>query len=69
MGWMMVIGGNRFFSVLPESVVIMLFIGAALYSAGTIVYLFGKRSYTHSLWHAMVLAAAICHYVAVLLSM
>ncbi|ETZ21409.1 hemolysin III family protein [Pedobacter sp. V48] len=69
MGWMMVVGGNRFFSVLPESVIIMLFIGAALYSAGTIVYIFGKRSYTHSLWHGMVLAAAICHYVAVLLSM
>lgn len=69
MGWMMLIGGNKFFAVLPDSVIIMLFIGAGLYSSGTAFYLFGKRSYTHAIWHAMVLAAAICHYVAVLLSM
>jgi len=69
MGWMMLIGGNKFFAVLPESVVIMLFVGAGLYSLGTAFYLFGKRSYTHAIWHALVLAAAICHYVAVLLSM
>lgn len=69
MGWMMLIGGNKFFAVLPTSVVIMLFVGAGLYSGGTAFYLFGKRSYTHAIWHAMVLAAAICHYVAVLLSM
>ena len=69
MGWMMVIGGNKFFTALPDSVVIMLFIGAGFYSIGTAFYLFGKRPYSHALWHVMVLAAAIFHYVAVLLSM
>lgn len=69
MGWMMVAGGERFFTSLPDSVIIMLFIGAGLYSAGTAFYMFGRRSYTHAIWHGLVLAAAICHYVAVLLSM
>ncbi|MNJ95477.1 hemolysin-III related [compost metagenome] len=69
MGWMMLIGGNKFFTALPKSVIIMLFIGAGFYSIGTAFYLFGKRPYSHALWHAMVLAAAIFHYVAVLLSM
>lgn len=69
MGWMMVVGGNRFFSNLPDAVIIMLFIGAGLYSAGTAFYIFGRRVYTHAIWHGLVLAAAICHFVAVLLSM
>ncbi|WEK17758.1 MAG: hemolysin III family protein [Candidatus Pedobacter colombiensis] len=69
MGWMMLIGGKKFFAVLPASVVIMLFIGAGLYSAGTVFYTFGKRTYSHAIWHSLSLAAAICHYVAVLLSM
>jgi len=69
MGWMMVIGGKKFFIVLPDSVIIMLFIGAGLYSIGTAVYTFGKRYYSHALWHTLVLVAAIFHYVGVLLSM
>jgi hemolysin III len=31
--------------------------------------LWDKYTYTHALWHAFVLAAALCHYVAVLLAM
>jgi hemolysin III len=69
MGWMMIIGGEKFFSNLPGPVITMLFVGAGLYSAGTAFYVFGRRFYTHAIWHGLVLAAAICHYVAVLLSM
>lgn len=69
MGWMMIVGGKRFFAELPVPVIVMLFIGAGLYSAGTAFYALGKRTYTHALWHGLVLSAAICHYVAVLLSM
>ncbi|QNK64574.1 hemolysin III family protein [Pedobacter sp. PAMC26386] len=69
MGWMLIAGGKRFFAELPSSVIIMLIIGAGLYSIGTGFYILGKRSYTHAIWHLLVLAAAICHYVAVLLSM
>jgi len=68
MGWMMIAGGKGFFVVLPSSVSLMLFIGAALYSLGLIFFIWGKRMYTHAIWHAFVLAAAICHYVAVLLA-
>ncbi|NSL86778.1 PAQR family membrane homeostasis protein TrhA [Chitinophaga solisilvae] len=69
MGWMLVVGGRRFFTELPLSVVIMLVIGGGLYSIGVFFYIWDKYKYTHAVWHLLVLSAAICHYVAILLSM
>jgi hemolysin III len=69
MGWILVVGGRRFFTELPVSVITLLCIGGALYSVGVYFYIRDKRTYTHAIWHSLVLAAAICHYVAVLLTM
>ncbi|TDQ06206.1 hemolysin III [Pedobacter metabolipauper] len=69
MGWALAAGGNRFFANLPFSAIVMIFVGAALYMIGVAFYAWGRRRYTHALWHGIVLAAAICHYVAVLLVM
>jgi len=69
MGWIMVVGGRRFFDHLPVPVLIFVCIGAGLYSIGVFFYIWDKYTYTHALWHGLVLAAAICHYVAVLLAM
>ena len=69
MGWIMVAGGRKFFDQLPQEVLILVFVGAGLYSIGAIFYLWDKYTYTHAVWHAFVLAAALCHYVAVLLAM
>ncbi|RYF95168.1 MAG: hemolysin D [Chitinophagaceae bacterium] len=69
MGWILFVGGRRFFDALPHAVLVFIIIGAALYSIGVFFYLWDKFVYTHAVWHSFVLAAAICHYVAVLLSM
>ena len=69
MGWIMIVGGRRFFDHLPVPVLIFICIGAGLYSIGVFFYLWDKYTYTHAIWHGLVLAAAICHYVAVLLAM
>jgi hemolysin III len=69
MGWALAAGGKRFFADLPVSAIVMILVGAGLYSVGVAFYAWGKRRYTHALWHGIVLAAAICHYVAVLLVM
>ncbi len=69
MGWALVAGGKHFFADLPVSAIVMILVGAGLYSVGVAFYAWGKRRYTHALWHGIVLAAAICHYVAVLLVM
>lgn len=69
MGWIMVVGGKRFFLELPLPVIILLAVGGGLYSIGVFFYVWDKYKYTHAVWHALVFAAAVCHYVAVLLAM
>lgn len=69
MGWIMVVGGRKFFDQLPVDVLIFICIGGGLYSIGVFFYHWDKYTYTHAVWHLLVLAAAICHYVAVLLAM
>ena len=69
MGWMLIVGGRTFFTHLPMAVIVFIGIGGLLYSIGVFFYVWDKRMYTHAVWHVFVLAAAICHYVAVLLAM
>jgi hemolysin III len=69
MGWIMVVGGRRFFDALPVEVLIFIIIGGGLYSLGIFFYVWDKFLYTHAVWHIFVLSAAICHYIAVLLAM
>jgi len=68
MGWLLLVGGRMFFITLPAPVLIMLFIGGGLYTLGSIFYLIKKIPNNHAIWHVFVLLAAICHYVAVLLT-
>ena len=68
MGWIFVVGGKRFVSAVPADVLIFIVIGALLYSIGIIFYLWQKFVWHHAVWHFFVLAAAVCHYVAVLLA-
>ena len=69
MGWIMVVGGRKFFDQLPHEVLVFICIGAVLYTVGTFFYLWDKYTYTHAVWHGFVLTAALCHYVAVLMAM
>jgi hemolysin III len=69
MGWILVVGGRKFFDQLPHSVLVFISIGAVLYTVGTFFYLWDKYKYTHAVWHGFVLSAALCHYVAVLMAM
>ena len=68
MGWILLVGGKRFFSAMPSDVITFIIIGGALYSIGVIFYLWNGYRWNHAVWHFFVLAAAVCHYVAVLLS-
>jgi hemolysin III len=64
MGFIMIVGGRTFF----ESIPFMILIGCALYVMGVVFYLWKKYAYNHAVWHFFVLAAAVCHYVAILLA-
>jgi hemolysin III len=68
MGWIMVWTGKSFFAAMPNAVIVLIVIGGGLYSLGVIFYLWQKWRWHHAIWHLFVLAAAICHYVAVLIT-
>lgn len=68
MGCILVVGGRRFFTELPTDVLTFILIGGSLYLVGVIFYLWEGFRWHHALWHFLVLAAAVCHYVAVLLA-
>jgi hemolysin III len=68
MGYMMVWGGKTFFSSMPVPVITLICIGGGLYTLGVVFYLWNRPKWNHAIWHLLVLAAAICHYVAVLLT-
>ena len=66
MGWMLVTGGNAFFANMPANVIWLIIAGAILFTVGVIFYIWRLFAYHHAVWHVMVLAGAICHYVAIL---
>ncbi|MEO5888751.1 MAG: hemolysin III family protein [Ferruginibacter sp.] len=68
MGWILFAGGTTFFAAMPASVIILITVGGGLYSVGVIFYLWQRYIYHHAIWHLFVLAAAICHYAAVFIS-
>ena len=68
MGWMLLVGGRRFFNQVPYDVMTYLMIGGVLYTIGIFFYLRKGYGWHHAVWHFFVLAAAVCHYVAVLLA-
>jgi len=68
MGWLLLVGGKRFFVAFPTPVLVLVMVGGALYTLGLVFYLCKKIRHNHAIWHVFVLGAAICHYVAVLLS-
>jgi hemolysin III len=68
MGWLLLVGGKRFFEELPTSSLVLVLVGGGLYTLGSIFYLNKKIYHHHAIWHLFVLSAAICHYAAVLIS-
>jgi len=52
-------------ALLPQDLALLV-VGGLLYSLGVIVHLSTRLPYHNALWHALVLAAAACHYVVIL---
>ncbi len=68
MGWMLIFAGKTFFASLPMPIIILIAVGGALYTLGVIFYLWERFRYHHAVWHVFVLAAGICHFAAVYLT-
>jgi hemolysin III len=52
-------------AALPMASVILLATGGVLYSVGVIFHVWETLKFQNAVWHAFVLAAAICHYAAI----
>lgn len=65
MGWMFIFVSSRFFKLMPQQVITLILTGVFLYSFGVIFYVWKKWRYNHAIWHLLVLAASICHFIAI----
>jgi len=66
MGWLIVIVIGRIINNLERGGIMLLFIGGAFYSLGTVFYMLKRVPYFHLIWHIFVLCASIAHFFAVL---
>ena len=53
------------FSSVSQPAIMLLVIGGVLYSVGVVFYLWERLAYQQAIWHGFVIAAAGCHYAAV----
>lgn len=66
LGWAGLPLGRELLIALPGDVFVLLVAGGAIYTAGVAFYLWERWPCHNAVWHCCVLAAAACHYGAVL---
>jgi len=66
LGWVILVAPGPFFAAVPLPAVILLAVGALLYMIGIVFHLWHRLPYHNPVWHGFVLAAAACHWVAIL---
>lgn len=65
MGWSGAVILGPLSDVVNTQVLTLIAIGGALYSIGVIFHVWERLPFQNAIWHAFVLAAAICHFGAV----
>jgi hemolysin III len=66
LGWSVVVALGPLFGALSAAGLVLLGTGGLLYSLGVAFHLWHRLPYQNAVWHAFVLAAAACHFSAVL---
>jgi hemolysin III len=66
LGWIGLPLADRLFSALPLSTLVLLGVGGLLYTTGVAFHLRTTLPFQNAIWHAFVLAAATCHFAAIL---
>lgn len=65
-GWTVVAAIGPLSDAVALHVMVLLGVGGVLYTAGVAFHLWQRLPYHNAIWHLFVLAAAVCHYAAVL---
>ena len=66
LGWTIIVAIVPLFSAVSLPAIMLLAIGGLLYSIGVIFYLWEQLAYQQAIWHGLVIAAAGCHYAAIM---
>jgi len=65
LGWSGAIAYDAAVSTLPTSTLWLIAAGGALYSTGLLFHLWQKLRFQNAIWHAFVVLAAACHFIAI----
>jgi len=65
MGWLIVVAIKPLVAHVPPVGLAWLAGGGLCYTAGTAIYGWGRPRYQHTIWHLLVLAGSVCHWIAV----
>lgn len=66
LGWAILPAMGPVVEALSGASLVLLVVGGLLYSFGVVFHLWHKLPYHNAIWHGFVLAAAVCHYIAVM---
>ncbi len=69
MGWSVVFVMPSLVEAVSTSVLVLLVVGGVLYTGGVTFHLAKDLRYHNAIWHLFVLAAVICHYIAIFLAL
>ena len=69
LGWIGIVQIDAVIERLSPEALVLLLGGGVLYTAGVPVHLRDSIPYNQAIWHGFVLAAAACHYAAILLAL
>ena len=69
MGWLSVLLIYPMWQVLPGATLALIMVGGLTYSLGTIVYAHPGMRFQNAIWHVFVLAASICFFAAIAISL
>ncbi len=67
LGWSILVAREPLAASVPAVAIWLLVTGGLLYSFGVLFHLCQRLAFHNAIWHGLVLAAAGCHYAAVLL--
>ncbi len=65
MGWLFLMFLIPLYKHMHPMGISFIFIGGACYTLGVLFYKMNKIKYNHLIWHLMVIAGSVCHWVAI----
>lgn len=65
MGWLLLMFLIPLYKHMPAMGIGFIFIGGACYTLGVLFFKLEKVKYSHLVWHLLVIAGSVCHWVAI----